>query len=456
MLRATWRCIARNWHETLTAGETGVVAIIASDRDQARNSLRYLKGLAKHPLVAPYVAEVKRDSVTFKTGAEVRVVTASWRATRGYTFLDAVLEECAFYQDEASADPDVELLAAVRPGLLTVSDARVYAISSPYARRGILHAAVTEHWGRDGDDVLIFNGSSASFNPTLNLGTIQRAFEEDAARAASEYGSEGLVSFRSDVASLFDVAALDACVVRGRYEVPPDLSTTRYVSFVDVSGGSADSFTACVAHCETDGLVVVDAIREWKARFDPDVVTGYCVELVKAYGCTTVQGDKYGAAWVTSRFARHDIQYDPAPQSKSDIYLASLPVFNSGRVQLLDLPRAISQLAQLERTTGRGTGRDVIDHPPGAGCHDDVANALAGAIVLALSAAGGASVDLSGWLSANSGFSKEDWRASLGDREFHWPGGGLLSGADAIRRAEAHPEGPGSKNVWPPAPWREG
>jgi hypothetical protein len=35
----------------------------------------------------------------------------------------------------------------------------------------------------------------------------------------------------------------------------------------------------------------------------------------------------------------------------------------------------------LERRTGRGTGRDVIDHP--RALHDDLANAVAGALVLA-------------------------------------------------------------------------
>jgi len=40
----------------------------------------------------------------------------------------------------------------------------------------------------------------------------------------------------------------------------------------------------------------------------------------------------------------------------------------------------ISQLHGLERRTARG-GKDSIDHGPGA--HDDIANAVAGALVLA-------------------------------------------------------------------------
>jgi hypothetical protein len=405
MLRVTHRCISRDWTRQLSAGEVGVVPIVASDRDQARNSLRYLKGLARHPLVTPYVAAVKRDSVAFTTGAEVRVVTASWRATRGYTFLDVVLEECAFYADEASADPDVEILAAVRPALLTVPDARIYGISSPYARKGILYAAVTEHWGQSGDDVLVFNASTEAFNPTVPAATIRRAFDEDPARAASEYGSEGLVSFRSDVSSLFDMSVLRAAVVPGRHELARAAGIT-YTAFVDVSGGSSDAFCCAVAHAEDvkptrpvtpadaervaeqrargeiASRAVVDATREWLVPFNPDTATAECAAFLKSYGLRAVIGDRYGAAWVTQRFQSHGITYQPSERNKSEIYLAALPLLNAGRVELLDKPRLLAQLAQLERRTTRGTGRDVIDHPQSAAAHDDLGNAVCGAVVL--------------------------------------------------------------------------
>ena len=65
---------------------------------------------------------------------------------------------------------------------------------------------------------------------------------------------------------------------------------------------------------------------------------------------------------------------------KSDIYRDALPLLNSRKCQLLDIRRLITQLHGLERRTARG-GKDSIDHGPGQ--HDDVANAVAGAIVLA-------------------------------------------------------------------------
>jgi hypothetical protein len=51
-----------------------------------------------------------------------------------------------------------------------------------------------------------------------------------------------------------------------------------------------------------------------------------------------------------------------------------------GRARLLDSPRLVGQLVNLERRASP-MGRDRIDHP--AGAHDDLSNAAAGALVLA-------------------------------------------------------------------------
>jgi hypothetical protein len=57
-----------------------------------------------------------------------------------------------------------------------------------------------------------------------------------------------------------------------------------------------------------------------------------------------------------------------------------LPLLNSGRVELLELPKLLAQLAGLERRTARG-GKDSVDHAPGG--HDDVVNAAAISLVRA-------------------------------------------------------------------------
>jgi hypothetical protein len=92
-----------------------------------------------------------------------------------------------------------------------------------------------------------------------------------------------------------------------------------------------------------------------------------------------VAGDRFGGSWPAERFAVHGIKYEAAEKTKSQIYGELLPLLNSGRVDLLDNPRLVSQLCALERKTARG-GRDSIDHPPGG--HDDLCNAAGGALTL--------------------------------------------------------------------------
>jgi hypothetical protein len=72
--------------------------------------------------------------------------------------------------------------------------------------------------------------------------------------------------------------------------------------------------------------------------------------------------------------------YEQSERPKSQIYGELLPLLNSGRVELLDHARLVAQLCDLERRTSRG-GKDSIDHTPGG--HDDIANAVAGALLLA-------------------------------------------------------------------------
>lgn len=74
------------------------------------------------------------------------------------------------------------------------------------------------------------------------------------------------------------------------------------------------------------------------------------------------------------------MNYEPSEKTKSDIYKELLAPINSGAVALLEHEKMVRQFMSLERRTSRG-GKNSIDHPPGA--HDDVANAVAGALVIA-------------------------------------------------------------------------
>ena len=366
-----------DYADRLAPGETPTVAVIAADKRQARTIFRYIRGLLVNvALLAPLLAGETAESLTLTNAVVIEVQTASYRAVRGYTLVAALCDEVAFWRDEGSANPDEEILNALRPALGTLGGPLLVA-SSPYAKRGALYALFREHWGKDGAEVLVWRGSTAEMNPGFPARIIVKAFEDDAARAGAEYGAE----FRNDVAAFVTREVVDGCTVPGRYELPP-LPGLRYVAFCDLSGGGSDSMTLAVAHADSRdrSFAVLDAVREVKPPCSPEGVVMEFATLLKSYGIARVTGDRYAGEWPRERFRTHGIAYDLSDRPKSDIYRDTLPLLNSGKAELLDLKGVSAQLCGLERRTARG-GRDSIDHAPGA--HDDVANAAAGALLLA-------------------------------------------------------------------------
>jgi hypothetical protein len=375
-LIAVYMATFRDYRAQLAPGERGTVMVIAADRKQARVVLRYIVGLFEQvELLRPLVERRVAEAIHLVNRVTIEVHTASFRAIRGYTLIAAVCDEVAYWRSEESANPDVEILNGLRPGLATVPGSLLLCISSPYARKGELWRTYKGHYGREADPVLVWQADTRAMNPSVDGRVIRAAYEADEVAARSEYGAE----FRVDIESFITKEALEACVVPGRRELAP-VPGLRYVAFVDPSGGSQDAMTVAVAHRDGEGRVVVDAVRERRAPFSPDGVVADFAEVVRAYGVSTVEGDRYAGEWPREGFRRHGVAYTVAEKSKSELYVGLLPLVNSGMVEVLDHPRLLAQLANLERRTRAG-GRDAIDHPPLG--HDDLANAVAGAVVAA-------------------------------------------------------------------------
>lgn len=365
----------RDYSPYVVAGEVVTIPIIAADRKQARTIFRYVLGLIdKIPALADIKGVETGESVEVGEHVVIEIHTATYRGVRGYTLGTVLIDELAFLRDEASANPDEEILAAVRPGLSSIPGSILLMGSSPYAKRGALYAAYRKHWAKESGRVLVWKGTSLEMNPRLDPQVVAEAYEADAARAGAEYGAE----FRDDVAGFVTREVIEACVCPDRHELPP-ITGTRYFAFVDPSGGSADSMTLAITHTEKE-TAVLDLVREMKPPFSPEGVVRDFAELLKTYRLREVTGDRYAGEWPREQFRKNGIDYKLSDRPKSDIYRDLLPKFNSHQVELLDLPRIEKQFCDLERRTARG-GRDSIDHPPGG--HDDVANAVAGALLMA-------------------------------------------------------------------------
>ena len=375
-LIATYLACVIDHRDYIVPGETPVVAVIARDRTQAKVILNYIAGFLRSiPLFAELIEDELAEFIRLSNGVVIEVHTASIGAPRGRTFLAVLCDETAFWSVKGdSANPDVEVINAVRPSLPTIPYSLLLIASSPYAKRGVLYANYAKYFGKEDAPVLVWQGTTEEMNSSL-VGDLPIAemYAEDHERALAEFGAQ----FRSDIVAFITREAVEDVVAHGMRELPPGDGII-YAAFCDPSGGSADSMTLAIGHCETSGLAVLDAVREVRPPFSPDAVAEEFATLLKSYNISRVTSDYYGGEWPRERFASHGISLDVSTRNKSQIYAEFLPALNGRRVRLLDHPRLVGQLCGLERRTARG-GRDSIDHAPGA--HDDVANAACGVLV---------------------------------------------------------------------------
>lgn len=387
-LIAVYLAIFRDYGPHLAPGEMATIPIMSSDVAQTRQALVYIKAMINQiPAVRAHVTRELTDSVLFNERVLIEVHAANYKSARGYTVVTALCDEIAFWMnDETSKNPDTEIIAAIKPGMLTIPGALLLGMSSPYARKGVLWEAFEQHYGHEGDPILVWKAATLQMNqgstPTARRELeefIQTERDKDEVVAAAEYDAE----FRRDLADYVSLEVVRACTVAAR-GILLRVFNQAYYAFCDPSGGEQDSFTLAIGHKapEPDGArVVIDWITEVKAPFNPKLAVGECVDALNAYGCGSVHGDHYGGQLVRSMFMEEGITYLMADKPKSEYYVDLMPLLSSRMIELPDPAvspegkRLRAQLLGLERRTGR-SGKDSIDHAPGA--HDDVANAVAG------------------------------------------------------------------------------
>ena len=116
------------------------MAIIAQSTDKARKIFDYVRGIFESvPYLGKLVEGVKSGTVKLASRVEITVSAASFRNLRGGTSIGVIADELAFWPiDEGSRNPDSEILAAIRPSMLTTKG-QLIGISSPYcaARRSL-------------------------------------------------------------------------------------------------------------------------------------------------------------------------------------------------------------------------------------------------------------------------------------------------------------------------------
>jgi hypothetical protein len=382
---AVWRAaLCQNWNTHISAGEGAVVLLLGADRKQAAILRRYCHGLLQKPGMAAEVSRITDEVVEFKSGGSLEIITNDVRLVRGRSAIGVLgSESCQWRTDETNASSDEEVVAAATPSMAMCPDGPGLLLlgSSVFRRRGYMYRQFkTLHGNSDADaDAICWFAPSQTMNPKLPQSVIDAALAEDRLKFSAEY----LNIWREDVSDFVPLDIVEHATDFDVYERPPQPGSHQYFAFHDAATGvpGGASFTMAITHREGDDAVL-DLVRERKPRFVMRDVVAEFSQTLQAYNISEISGDKFARLLVADEFARNGIRSIDSEFDTSGNYQRLMPMLMSGRAKLVNSATLRSQLCSLERHVPP-SGHEQIRKPQVASAHDDVAAAVAGALVRA-------------------------------------------------------------------------
>ena len=117
---------------------------------QAAQAFNFVSGIfATAPNLKDLLENETADTISLASGVDITIRPASFRTIRGITAVAAIADEIAFWRSDDCANPDTEILRALRPG---AGDDRRLACGDLFAsrqtRRTLQHvqAALRADW----------------------------------------------------------------------------------------------------------------------------------------------------------------------------------------------------------------------------------------------------------------------------------------------------------------------
>lgn len=374
----------------LAPGQVGLAPVISPLREQSQEILNYARGLADLPQVKRDLAsDPTRDTVAFKTGIALRVMTFDAVSVSGPTVVNAIRDELAKAPGDGAAMSDRELDNSLRPALAPIVGAprrRLIGITSAYIKEGIAFETDRDFFGKTDSPVLVVRGSTMQFNPNVDRAWLDRERKRVGQRV---FDREYLGRWQDAVTEgWFGADVIQRCVDEDRVESEPQ-QDTYYVAAIDAAF-RGDAFALSIAHRETRGrrvFTVIDGVWRWKAPRGETL----SVPSVVAESAAHIQrfnahpfGDQYSFPPLRELYLQCGVQLQEASWtavSKPTRFSMVRAAMTEGLLRLPNQPVLISELHAIQGRLLRGTGNERIEAGYG---HDDVAHAavLAAALVM--------------------------------------------------------------------------
>jgi hypothetical protein len=390
-------------HEADKGDSEAVCFLVAQDLKLARQNLPLiLNHLRNSPLLSQEIAgDPTADFIRLKNGISIGVAPANGKALRGYAVPVVVLDEVAFwYTDADAANPDYEVLRAVRQAQLQFKHRKRVGITTPWTKEGIAYKqyiAGTEGWKLPVEDRKSYEGSlvlhaptAAIENPLIEKKALAKEFLND----PEAYERESLARFVDSISGFLSPTLLSEVTAKGiveREPLPrrnhPEDPLPNYVAALDPAFRH-DAFAMTIVHQDKDGTILQDVIRRWQRQpgeepLNPSFILSEIAPLLKQYRITSVFSDQhhYDSLNQLALAKGFTIElFTLGNASKTSMWRNFQQLLNQKKIVLLESKEQYRELATLEKKLTPG-GSVQISAPRGK--HDDMAMVLAMAVKMA-------------------------------------------------------------------------
>lgn len=300
---------------------------------------------------------------------------------RGVTVIAVLLDEAAFYLDEATGVVnDRTIFNAIIPRLL--AGGQILIVSSPWAQTGLLAEEFRTNHGQP-------TTALAAHCPTLVMRDepdicemVAREWQRDAANARRELGAEFLTIGTN---ALLDGAA----VTRSKDEARPLVvlaAGRRRSTACDLGFRANSSAISTVAEEKPGHYILCESVElrpQPNAPLKPSEVSATFIEHCRKHGTTAVLADKHYVDTLKEDMARARIGVYLLPDGalgKEQQFTAFRDVLHEGRIKIPNLPRLIQQMREVTARPTAGGGLSISSPVHRDGSHGDILSSLVGAV----------------------------------------------------------------------------
>jgi phage terminase large subunit-like protein len=116
----------------LPRGQRAYVLVIAPVVQQAAIAFDFMRRyILGSPILERLVFKIRNDEIELRNGVVIACRPCSYRTVRGVPIICVICDEMAFWQHEqTAANPEQEVIDAIRPGMAALSNTKIVKIST--------------------------------------------------------------------------------------------------------------------------------------------------------------------------------------------------------------------------------------------------------------------------------------------------------------------------------------